>query len=48
MKVIVLNVKGSTEPELTYQNIIEDNVEFSGKFTASINTVPNVFPNEWL
>lgn len=48
MKVIVLHVKGSMEPELTCQNIIEDDVEFSGKLTASINTLPKVFPNEWL
>lgn len=48
MKVIVLHVKGSIEPELTSQNIIEDKVELSGKLTASVNMLPNVFPNEWL
>lgn len=48
MKVIVLHVKESMKPELTCQNIIEDDVEFSGKLTASINTLPKVFPNEWL
>lgn len=47
-KVIVLHVKGSMEPELSYQNIIEDDVEISGKLTASINALPNIFPNKWL
>jgi len=44
VKAIVLHVKGSMEPETTYPNIVKDNVEFSGKLTASINTLPNVFP----
>lgn len=47
-KVIVLHVKESMEPELSYQNIVEDDVGISGKLTASTNALPNIFPNKWL